>query len=380
MSKTDKKIYFVRYFIETPNSISKRLKLESGETVAWKFNLDKNEIALYDLKDGLGADIYLEEESLERAELESIAIIENILNFIDYSTSSASSAALLLIIYDASPNLSKREFRQIIYKRLLDRNIKVLNTDIFNEMFLSFYENPQAEIARSTSWLRKAQLEENHIDKFIAYWTGLESINKLLCDFFEISDEDRRWTCNKCNITIQALSLIGVKTLFIKEMSVDNKTFKKIRNARNGLLHGNIPVDDNFLNQIKAYNPLVRTALFIGIGKLLKVKSETITKILEEKPIRYNENIRIIIETTLFKFEPPDLKDAGKQPRIDVVEDELLERLVTESGRINRKSKLKFELVNARSYGDKIAIEIRGDEYSSIDKVEIIDKVKMRIS
>lgn len=374
MSKTDKKKYFVRYFVETPNSISKRQKLESGESAAWKFNLDKNEIALYDLKDGLGADIYLEEESLERAELESIAIIENILNFIDYSTSSASLASLLLIIYDASPNLLKREFKQILYKRILDRNMKVLNKDIFDEMFLSFYKNPQARIARATSWLRKAQLEENHIDKFIAYWTGLESINKLLCDFFEISDQARRWMCNKCDVTIQPLSLIGIKTLFIKEMSVDNKVFKKIRNARNGLLHGNIPVDNNFLNQIKAYNPLVRKALFIGLGKLLKVKSETITKILEEKPIRYNENIRIFIETKLFKFEPPDLKDAGKQPRIDVVEDELLERLVTENGRINRKSKLKFKLVNARSYRDKIAIEIWGDEYSSIDKI------KMRIN
>jgi hypothetical protein len=370
MSKADSKKYFVRYFIETPNSISKRPEVEGGLHAAWKFNIGKNEMSLYDHKYGLFSDIYLEEESLERAELESKAIVENILTFIDYSTSSASSPALLISIYDASPNLSKREFKQIIYKPISDRNIKVVKQDIFGEIFLSFDKNQETRIARAASWLRKAYLEENLIDKFIAYWTGLESINKLLCDFFEISDEDRRWICNNCGIQIQPLSLIGIKTLFINEMGVDKQIFNKIRNCRNNLLHGNIPLDDNFVNQIKKHLPLLRKALIIGIGKLLKVKNETITKIFEEKPFRYNEKIRFFIKTKLFKFEPPDLKDFGKQPSFEIVKDELLQRLVTENGRLDRKSKLGLKLINARFYG-KIIVEIWADEYSSIEKIEM---------
>ncbi|MFX0141617.1 MAG: hypothetical protein ACFFDN_48715, partial [Candidatus Hodarchaeota archaeon] len=187
MKKTDSRKYFVRYFIETPNSISKRSEVESSKSAAWKFNIGKKEIALYDRKNGLSSDIYLEEKSLERAEQESKAIIENILNLIDFSNSSASSPALLMTIYDASPNLSKREFKQIIYMPISDRNFKVVKEDVFGEIFSSFDKNQEARIARAISWLRKAHLEENHIDEFIAYWTGLESINKLLCDFFEIS-------------------------------------------------------------------------------------------------------------------------------------------------------------------------------------------------
>jgi len=118
------KKYFVRYMIETPNSISKRQEIENNVYAGWKFDIGKSAFALIDYSFGLYSDFYLSTDSILGAEQESKAIVETILNFIDYSTSSASSAALLTTIYDATPNLEKREFKQIIYKPILDRNVE----------------------------------------------------------------------------------------------------------------------------------------------------------------------------------------------------------------------------------------------------------------
>lgn len=364
------KKYFVRYMIDTPNSIEKRQGVEGRVHSAWKFNLGKSEFALIDYDFGLYSDFYLKAYSIMKAEQKSKAIIETILNFIDYSTVSASAPAFLAIIYDATENQSRREFKQIIYKTLLDRNITVIDKDIFGEIFQAFNKNKDSRIVRAVSWLRKAFLEEKPIDKFIAFWTGLECINVLLCDNFEIPPDERKWKCSKCDTTILPISSKGIKALFIDELKIKKKRFEKIRDARNNLLHGRIPLDDDFVSEIREYNPLVKNVLITGLGKLLKLKNETIEKILKEKTFRYNEKVRFVIITELLDFNPPILKDFGKQPWFEITKDELLERFTTEERDLTIKGRLGLKLVNARCNKD-IVVEVRGEDESSIKKVDL---------
>jgi hypothetical protein len=364
------KKYFLRYIIETPNSITHRKEMESGQRDAWKINFGDSKISLFDYKFGLISDFYLLAETITDAEQKSKAIIETVLNFLDYSTSSASAPSLLVIAYDATDKLEYREYKQIIYKSLLERNIKVVNQKIFGEIFEAFDKNQNPRIVRASSWLRKGLLEKNYIDKFIAYWTGLEAINDLLCNFFEISNKDRKWKCY-CGRTIFPVSSIGIKTLFLNEIKIENRQFKKIRNARNDLIHGNVPLDNAFVEEIKQYCPICREALIVGIGKLLGVRSESLEKIIKQKSTTYSEKMRFLFYANLKNFSPPKLEEFGKQPGFEITDDTILERVVDKQGKLDMKHGLKLKVVNANF--DIKALEIWGGDDSAIERVEIGD-------
>jgi len=115
------------------------------------FNLGNTEIVLYDDKQGLRADFYIDTESLEKAEEKSKIFIENILNLIDFSTSSASSAPLFISIYDASLGLMEREYKQVFYQPIPERNISIINEDIFSDIFNAFNKNKDERVVRAIS-------------------------------------------------------------------------------------------------------------------------------------------------------------------------------------------------------------------------------------
>ena len=275
------KRYFIRYFVETSNALSNRREIENGKFFHWKFNLGNTEIVLYDGKQGLYADFYIVAESLEKGEEKSRISIENILNLIDFSTSSASPMPLFISIYDASLGLVEREYKQVFYQPISERNISVIDKDIFRDIFNAFNKNNDERVVRAISWLRKGYLEQKHVDKFIAFWTGLESINELLGDYFEIPLEERIKKCDKCEAPLYKITA-GVERLFMDKVKVDKRIFTKIRRARGKLLHGGGPLDENFVNELKKYIPKVKKALLFGAGVLLQVSDNTIENIIKK--------------------------------------------------------------------------------------------------
>lgn len=362
------KRYFVRYFVATPNAVSNRREIENGKFFNWKFNLGNTEIILYDDKQGLRADFYIDTGSLEKGEEKSKIFIENILNLIDFSTSSASSMPLFISIYDASLGLVERDYKQVFYQPISERNISIVDKDIFSDIFNAFNKNNDERLMRAISWLRKGYLEQKHVDKFIAFWTGLESINELLGDHFEIPLEERKKKCDKCGTTLYPITA-GIERLFIDKLKVDEVIFKKIRNARGKLLHGGGPLDDSFINELKEYIPKVKKALSFGIGKLLQISDNTIENIIKKKSKAYNEKIRIIIKAKLTDFNPPDLSEFDKQPRLDLIENHLIEREVSINGKLVLTINPKFKIVNATF--KEIIREMWGDDNTSIESIRI---------
>jgi len=161
---------------------------------------------------------------------------------------------------------------------LPERNVIQIDKEIFEEVFNKFNKYQDARITRAISWLRKGYLEQGSIDKFVAFWIGLESINELLCNFFKISEEDRKIKCNKCGNEISSISSLEVKKLFIDTLNIKIRKFEEIRGARGKLLHGGGPIDNNFAEKIKEYIPVVKKALIKGIGMLLQLDNEIIEK------------------------------------------------------------------------------------------------------
>lgn len=361
------KRYFVRYFIETPNAVGNRREIENGKFLGWKFNFGNNEIGLYDDKQGLWADCYIDAESLEKGEEKSKIFIENILNLIDFSTSSASSTPLLISIYDTSLGLLEREYKQIIYKPISERNINVINKNIFSDIFDAFNKNNDERIVRAISWLRKGYLERKHVDKFIAFWTGLESINELLCDLFKIPSDERRLKCKYCGELLYPIT-VGIKKLFIDEIKIDEKKFENIRGARAKLLHGGGPLDNDFVNKIKEYNPIVKKTLIVGLSKLLGMEEKDTDKIIQQKTNLYNETIRFIIKANLVNFKPPEINEFGKQPKIDLIEENLLNRIIDNQGKLSLKSKI---MLKSNANFNNITYKVWSEDNTCIASIKI---------
>jgi len=365
------KRYFVRYFIETPNSVGNRKDIEAGKIFGWKFNLGNNKISFYDHKEGLFSDCYIEADSLNGAKDKSMTFIENILNLIDFSTSSASASPQFINIYDASPNLHSREYKQVLYIPIRERNVAVIDKDFFGELFSLFDKNKDERIVRATSWLRKGYLERKHVDKFIAFWTGLESINELLCDLFKIPSDERRLQCKNCGELLHPITA-GIKKLFIDEIKIGEEKFENIRGVRGKFLHGGGPLDDDFVNKIKEYNPIVKKALIVGIGKLLGIEEKGIDKIIRQKSNLYNETIRFIIKANLVNFKPPEIGEFGKQPKIDLIEENLLNRIIDSQGKLSLKSKI---MLKSNANFNNITYEVWGEDNTCITSIKI-DEIK----
>lgn len=368
------KKYFVRYFIETLNSIGSRKDIEDGKALGWKFNFGNNEVGLYDQKQGLYADCYVEAESqmpTEQIEEKAKTFVENISNLIDFSTSSASNSPLFINLYEATDGLISRPFKQVFYIPLPERNVSLINKEIFEEIFNNFNKNQDSRIVRAISWLRKGYLEQKFIDKFIAFWTGLESINELLCDSLNVPKEDRKIKCKRCGNEIYSISSVGIKRLFIDILKIDGEKFKAIRRARGKLLHGGGPLDINFVNEIKEHNSIVRNALITGVGKLLGIEKEDIDKIIKQKSKLYKETIRLIIKANLVNFKSPKLDEFSKQPRVDLSEQNLLNRTIDKDGKLNLKEKQKFIFRNA-TFND-ISSELWVDDNTAIENAQFTE-------
>lgn len=363
------KRYFVRYFVETPNAIANRKAIETGLVSCYKFNFGNHEIALYDDKQGLFSDCYIDAESLDKAEEISKVLVENVLNLVDFSTSSASSSPLFISIYDASPDLQEREYKQVFPISMPERNVSLIDKELFEEIFKVSNKNKEERIIRAIAWLRKGYLEQKHIDKFTAFWTGLESINELLCDFFNIPLPERKMKCGKCGELIIPITT-GIGKLFVDDMKIEKELFDKVRRARGKLLHGGGPLDTGFINEIKEYNPIVRKALIVGIGKLLQMSDRTIENVIAKKSKVYNERIRVVLKANLINFSPPGIEEFNRQPRNDLVDSKFLDRIVDDEGKVDVTINQQFKTNVTMS---KIRLEVWGDDATSIESGKFVD-------
>lgn len=360
-----RKKYFFRYFIKTCASIGTRQDIESNKHLGFKFNIGRNEIGLISEKYGLTADCYIyDSNSFIGAENKSKILLENIFNVIDFSMSSASHPPLFLFGYDASPGLNKREFKQCFYFLLNERNIVPINKKIFGEIFEKSNKTSDERIIRAISWLRKGYFEEKHIDKFIAFWTGLEAINELLDDFYKISDEERRFHCPHCGKSLFYITA-GVEKLFIDELKLSKKQFDEIRRTRGKLLHGGGHLDNNFAQKIEEYNPTVQKALILGIGKLLRMDLSIIKEILNQVPRKYTEEIRLVIKSNLINFTPLGLERFGKQPRLEL-DKNLVKRQINNKGKLNLERHLELKRINAK-FSDDFSVDLLGNRNTIID-------------
>ncbi len=367
-----KRTYFIRRFIETPNSISSRKEIETRNFKIWKFKFKSGELILYDSKYGLFTDSYIKASSSDNAEHLSKTYTENLVSLIDFITASSSPSSRLILLYESSENLLKRDFKQIFHKLLKERNIKEIDQKAFKDLFLALDKNLDPRLFRALGWRRKANLQKIPIDKFISYWTGLESISSLLFDHYKIPEEERAFKCKNCGQFIFPSSLKGVKKLFLNEIKDDKQLYYKIRDTRNKIIHGLVQLDEEFIKKIEKYNPFVKKALIIGIGKLIPISDDITGKITEQKHIKYHERLRYVVKAKLTNFFPPKIGDISKQPYFSLEKDVQKDRYLDEKNKLHLIFNPELKAHNANF--EKPEIFIYGDVDSAIENVAFLNE------
>jgi hypothetical protein len=135
---------------------------------------------------------------------------------------------------------------------------------------------------RALSWFRKGVGEENPVDEFISYWTGLEIVKCIL----------RR------NLKSQRKKVDewdGVKDIY--ENILHYSRFDDgAKEARNGLLHGSHELSPDFVNEISTYIEPLRKTLIISIGEIIGLEKQVTDSIILKDIRKTSLNLFNVIE------------------------------------------------------------------------------------
>lgn len=364
--------FLIQHSSITLASLSNRTEQQNTPLPMWKFDFANSNIilALGDLVEdaqgvklhtGLNITVALEADSQEQAEIISKGVTENLLNLITFSTLTFCHPAQLvsIISIDKQPLPRLKSYLYPFDKNELIGSLTLINEQTFREIYQAFAScTEMPRVARALSWLRKGVNEENLVDEFTAYWVGIEVIKSVLRRMLQMRKKNPgEWD--------------GVKDIYENHLQLLN--FKKVEEARNGLLHGYRELDNVFVNEIKGYVEPTRKTLIASIANILKLNKDTLDSLTDKKPRRLRKRPWTVIEGDIEKL-PQDPEVLLKNlPRIRP-ENLTVDYSINESGEVNLNINMNQRLLGPPEFSFKpTSHEQWGDEDAGITKVEVKD-------
>lgn len=389
--------YIVEYFLKTRVSLSNTKEQQIEPQTQWKFNFpyfkqDKLTIILLDklvrhdnvnLHCGLSFFVDIETLSGDEARKISKENVDQIINLISFSTLAFCGPATLVSAISIDSNDNQLIFypQQIQEQEISNTKIKIGESE-FKTIFDSYQKSDEKpRIMRALSWLRKGIGEENVVDEFLAYWTGLETIKNVLQKNTTIVIK-KNWAISSVYkyITTNIWRLLfkgkldnkhewdKVREIF--EQLTNRNDFNKIKqNGRNGLLHGFKQLDSKFMDEIKGYLNPIRKALINCLCIMLEMDPNTTSSLCIKSPKTITSTF--MIYKAKIENLPNDLNDIIKNP--PSFGGGAIERhyMIDENGRIRMTVKTAHEFIcgnNIRCSG--VQIELWGDKESGITQVK----------
>jgi len=323
----------VQYHSRTLVALAERDKQQLFPLAGWVFNFPADEVkmVLFDaikqtddvnLHTGLNMIAFLKANSAEEAIDTSKNFVETTLNLVSFSTlTSCNPAKLVSIINIVDTDEEAHPFTHYIYpfdEQEIIGSLSVVNEPTFRAVFEAYTKSPhQQRSLRALSWLRKGIGEENSVDEFTSYWIGLEVIKHALSP--EKTNTDQEWR--------------KVEEIFTNRLHFQD--FRKIRhNARPGLLHGYLELDNKFIKEIGSYVEPIRKTLVICIGSVLGLEENTILTIAGKTPRRIRQNPWNVIEGVVTNITKDFNELVKNYPMVDA---EIANKKfsISESGELN---------------------------------------------
>ena len=281
--------YSIRYHSRTLAALTGRAKQQTFPLSGWIFNYPnlpnyELKMALSDhvkktdninLHTGLNITAHMKADSEEEARDIPKNYAETLLNLISFSTLTYCDAATLVSII----SITDKETHPSSYyvypfsEQEIIGGLRIIDRPTFGTIFEAYDKSSnQARTLRALTWLRKGIGEENPVDQFISYWTGLEVIKHVLSP--EKMNTDKEWE--------------EVEKIFKDRLH--RQDFKEIKQAgRNGLLHGFRVLDNEFVREIGNYVEPIRKTLIFCIGSVLELEDDTISSIANKTPRRIKQ-------------------------------------------------------------------------------------------
>jgi hypothetical protein len=309
--------YCIHYNSRTLAALASRAEQQKLPLPAWQFAFPSHSLnlALFDsvkktnninLHIGLNIIVYLNEDSPERAKEISKSFTETILNLVSFATLTYCGSAKLVTLIrigDSEPS----EFEHYSYPffgQELIGSLSAIEESTFGLIFDAYRRSAhQQRILRALTWLRKGLGEEATVDEFVSYWVGLEVIKHIL----------RRKLVWKIR---NPGEWAGVEDIFVNKLHFqDFGTIK--RNARDALLHGYRPLNDQFIKEIDGYIEPVRETLIFCIGSILGFQDAVTLAICNKVPRRIRQNPWAVLEGNMSNL-PREFNELTKAfPTID---------------------------------------------------------------
>ncbi|MDB5307803.1 MAG: hypothetical protein JWO38_2005 [Gemmataceae bacterium] len=143
-----------------------------------------------------------------------------------------------VLVIDATPGLKDRPFINFFADQVVMGRRAHLDPADWPAKATSMLEKASNRIGRALRWLRKMHTEDDILDRFVAGWTGLETLNPELCAHFGVpdsADDIRDCGCGR-KLVRKVPRANGLKELFVREGM--KGVYDKCSKARNGLVHG----------------------------------------------------------------------------------------------------------------------------------------------
>ena len=270
--------------------------------------------------------------------------------------------------YETTPGATTTEALQIEhYISPVHQKKRQLNGNHLNQLAEAFFvsgRDADPGIARSIRWYRKGLSEDDAIDQFHSYWTGLENLNAALAHVFHTQPEKR--TCKKCGSSYPVHSAKGIHALFIHINEMDGEEhFTRCRDLSVAIRHANKSFEQ-IVPELSSCSDLCRIVLRQGIFLLLGIP---IADEDEPMPI-YNIHPISFVCRGIYELAPeqvPTQPPFQIIPRLTGIQGTSEEREITWTYTVQAQWKASYTIIEAKYFREK-SISVQSTSTQSVPR------------
>jgi len=212
--------------------------------------------------------------SIEEAVARGASLADGVASFITLVSGVGTPIVRPMLCYEITQGKSEREFRQFFddvtflspsrrflpHEQLLDRI----------DRFYKIQEPAVSErIIRAIRWYRWGTGSPDPYDRFVAYWIGLEALNKILQERLRI--EDDKTDCPKCGHSWVTTPTVSGIRAFVRQFLEDGgRLYQRMHALRISVMHSNAPLD-SLTSEIAELAPKAGNALLAAVFYLLSI-------------------------------------------------------------------------------------------------------------
>ncbi|MFW9887057.1 MAG: hypothetical protein ACFFER_02670 [Candidatus Thorarchaeota archaeon] len=222
------------------------LEIRPGVLIGNPYNivLPQGEMYLEELQDsvakrpiGLRFVLTMSSDSLDNAIGPAKGFTRGILSLLSYMTNAGLPEPIVMKAYEITPGEKISHFRQYHYDIPADTfSIRDMDRDLLKKAITGFnVESHSLRISRALHWYRIGILSTDVLDRYVALWTSLETLNIILIELYNLEVEMGK--CPDCGRETVPIPN-GIRTLVNDLFSDKKKIWRRLRETRASIVHG----------------------------------------------------------------------------------------------------------------------------------------------